>query len=107
MLAKHKKSLIMSQNRIGGRKRITNHTRMAKSCKPTMTYYQKLLNRVEKATKDHPNRTVVMDARTLEVLAASRNRATIKKAIVQTTKDSVSIIFDPPKVKQIGLLCHW
>jgi hypothetical protein len=106
MLAdRHKKrQLEPSRNRT----KATSHptTRMAKACKPTMTYYQRLLHHVEETIKQHPKSTVVLDTSTFKVLAAGTNLAKIKEKLKTVPAGTVSVIAEQHKGDHITLLCR-
>jgi hypothetical protein len=79
--------------------------RMAKSCTETMTYYQRLNFYSDKALKQHPRSTVVMNADTFEVLATGTSMAKLAKKIkTRASGNEVAVMVGRPPVNQITML---
>src|SRR5690242_15104125 len=77
--------------------------RIARSLKPDMTYYEKLINQAEKSIHQHPKSTVVVNARTFSVLAVGQDVKKITERLKGTEPDTVLAIFERPRGHQLAL----
>jgi hypothetical protein len=66
-----------------------------------MTYYEKLVRRMDKSMKAHPNSTIVMDANTFEVVATGTNTNRLSRRL---KKFSGAVVFQRPNPNHIMVL---
>lgn len=66
-----------------------------------MTYYEKLIRRMDKSMKTHPHSTIVMDANTFEVVATGTDTNRLSK---RSKKLSGSVVFQRPNPNRIMVL---
>jgi hypothetical protein len=104
MLAKTHKGTTLRSNRASVRTKHNDLIRMAKSCKPTMTYYERLDFYADLALKKHPKSSVVMNARTFEVVAIGTDIDKLAKKMQRANHADVEVMVGRPPVNHITML---
>lgn len=70
-----------------------------------MTYYQELINHIDRSRRAHPRSTVVMDAGSFKVLAHGRNLTKLTAKLRRAkTKHGVPVVFRLPEKKVVWIL---
>ncbi len=69
----------------------------------TMNYYEKLVKKINRSMKDHPNSAMVMNMATFEIIAKGRNLAAVSKKMEGKTRQN-TIVFQRPNQKASWIL---
>jgi predicted double-glycine peptidase len=68
-----------------------------------MTYYEKLVQRMDKSMQAHPRSTIAMDANTFEVLATGTDTARLAQRLKKLHHPNV-VVFQRPNPNHIMVL---
>lgn len=68
-----------------------------------MTYYEKLVQRINKSMKAHPRSTIAMDVNTFEVVATGTDTSRLARRLKKLHNPNV-VVFQRPKTNHIMVL---
>ena len=74
--------------------------------KARMSGYEKLVKCIEQSTERHPRSKVVIDARTLEVIAVSTNSREIDRKVREEEANGRLLIVSQKKTDNYGFALH-